>query len=174
MLYYVGHGGIIPKPEVAELCGNHVRFKDGSEERVEVIIYATGYNIVFPFMDKKYLNWKNNRPHLYLNIFHPEYDNLFVAGLIQPDSGQWGLVDYQIKLIAKFIRGIILPFEILSYFSSWCEMSHETNSGSAYARSHELCFNPSYSVYFTFPPSFCNAAAIWRDSFTGMVGSASP
>ena len=54
-------------------------------------------------MDKKYLNWKNNRPNLYLNIFHPEYDNLFVAGLIQPDSGQWGLVDYQTQLIAKFI-----------------------------------------------------------------------
>ncbi|MGH7452657.1 MAG: flavin-containing monooxygenase, partial [bacterium] len=81
MLYYAGHGDIIPKPDVAELRRDHVRFKDGSEERVEVIIYATGYNIVFPFMDKKYLNWKSNRPHLYLNIFHPEYDNLFVAGL---------------------------------------------------------------------------------------------
>lgn len=103
MLYYAGHGDIIPKPDVAELRRDHVRFNDGSEERVEVMIYATGYNIVFPFMDKKYLNWKNNRPHLYLNIFHPEYDNLFVAGLIQPDSGQWGLVDYQTQLIAKFI-----------------------------------------------------------------------
>ncbi len=104
MLYYAGHGDIIPKPDVAELRGDHVRFKDGSEERVEVIIYATGYNIVFPFMDKKHFNWQNNRPNLYLNIFHPEYDNLFVAGLIQPDSGQWGLVDYQTQLIAKFIR----------------------------------------------------------------------
>jgi hypothetical protein len=50
-----------------------------------------------------HLNWKNDRPNLYLNIFHPEYDNLFVAGLIQPDSGQWELVDYQSQLIAKFI-----------------------------------------------------------------------
>jgi len=41
-----------------------------------------------------------------LNIFHPEYDNLFVAGLIQPDSGQWGLVDYQTQLIAKFILAL--------------------------------------------------------------------
>jgi cation diffusion facilitator CzcD-associated flavoprotein CzcO len=104
MLYYVGHGDIIPKPEVRELRGHNVQFNDGSEEQIDVIIYATGFNIVFPFLGKKYLNWQNGRPDLYLNIFHPEYDNLFVAGLIQPDSGQWGLVDYQTQLIAKFIH----------------------------------------------------------------------
>jgi hypothetical protein len=42
---------------------------------------------------------------LYLNVFHPERDDLFVAGLIQPDSGQFGLVDYQAKLIAAYVRG---------------------------------------------------------------------
>ena len=36
-------------------------------------------------------------------MFHPQHDNLFVAGLIQPDSGQWGLVDYQAQLIARFV-----------------------------------------------------------------------
>jgi hypothetical protein len=106
MLYYVRHGEIFPKPDIQGLCGDRVRFKDGSEEQIEVIVYATGFNIVFPFMDKKYLNWKNGRPHLYLNIFHPEHDNIFVAGLIQPDSGQWGLVDYQTQLIAKFIGAL--------------------------------------------------------------------
>jgi cation diffusion facilitator CzcD-associated flavoprotein CzcO len=106
MLYYVRHGEIFPKPDIQELCGDRVRFKDGSEEQIEVIVYATGFNIVFPFMDKKYVNWKNGRPHLYLNIFHPEHDNIFVAGLIQPDSGQWGLVDYQTQLIAKFIGAL--------------------------------------------------------------------
>ncbi|MFQ5707473.1 MAG: flavin-containing monooxygenase [bacterium] len=104
IFYYLGHGDIIPKPDVQELRGDRVLFKDGSEERIDVIVYATGFKIAFPFIDKKYLNWQNGRPELYLNIFHPEYDNLFVAGLIQPDSGQWWLVDYQTQLIAKFIR----------------------------------------------------------------------
>jgi hypothetical protein len=39
-----------------------------------------------------------------MNVFHPEYDNLFIIGLIQPDSGQWGLVDYQSQLVARFIH----------------------------------------------------------------------
>ncbi len=103
MLYYVGHGEIIPKPDVSRLYGNCVRFTDGSEVEVDVIVYATGFNITFPFIDKKYLNWDKTHPRLYMNVFHPEYDNLFVIGLIQPDSGQWGLVDYQSRLMARFI-----------------------------------------------------------------------
>jgi len=104
IFYYLGHGDIIPKPEVQDLCGDRVRFKDGSEEEIDVIVYATGFKITIPFLDKRHLNWQNGRPAFYLNVFHPQYDNLFLAGFIQPDSGQWGLVDYQTQLIAKFIR----------------------------------------------------------------------
>jgi cation diffusion facilitator CzcD-associated flavoprotein CzcO len=106
MLYQVGHGRIVPKPEIAELCGKCVRFVDGSVEEVDVIIYATGFNITFPFCDAEHLNWQGRRPELYLHVFHPERDNVFVAGLIQPDSGQWGLVDCQSQLIASYLQAI--------------------------------------------------------------------
>jgi hypothetical protein len=43
---------------------------------------------------------------LYLNIFHPDRDDLLFAGLIQPDSGQFGLVDDQARLIAAYVRGL--------------------------------------------------------------------
>ena len=39
-----------------------------------------------------------------MNVFHPRYDNLFVAGMIQPDSGIWGLAHYQSQLIARAIQ----------------------------------------------------------------------
>ncbi len=39
-------------------------------------------------------------------MFHPERDDLFVAGLIQPDSGQFGLVDCQAQLIAAYLQGL--------------------------------------------------------------------
>ncbi len=101
--YYVAHGRVTPKPNVARLLGDRVRFDDDSEERIDLIIYATGYKISFPFLDHAHLNWHDGRPHLYLNVFHPQYDNLFVVGLIQPDSGQFGLVDYQSQLVARFV-----------------------------------------------------------------------
>jgi len=104
LYYYLGHRQIVPKRDVQRLCGDQVLFADGSRETVDVIILATGFRISFPFIEQQYLNWNNDRPDLYLNIFHPERENLFVAGMIQPDSGQWGLVDYQAQLIARLIQ----------------------------------------------------------------------
>jgi Flavin-binding monooxygenase-like len=106
MLYYVGHGKIRIKPDVLSLDGDRVRFADGSSERIEVLIYATGFRITIPFVDPAHLNWQGDRPGLFLGAFHPQYDNLFVAGLIQPDSGLWGLVDRQAQLIARFLLAV--------------------------------------------------------------------
>ncbi|HWA98931.1 MAG TPA: NAD(P)-binding domain-containing protein [Pirellulales bacterium] len=104
--YFVGHGRIAVKPDIAELAGDRVRFADGSVEPIDLIIYATGFNITLPFIDRDELNWRNGRPELFMNVFHPRHDRLCVAGLIQPDSGQFGLVDYQGQLIARFWRAL--------------------------------------------------------------------
>ncbi len=52
------------------------------------------------------LNWRGGRPELNLNIFHPTRDDVFVIGLIQPDSGQFGLVHYQAELVANYVAGL--------------------------------------------------------------------
>lgn len=106
MHYYLAHGRITPKPDVAELCGHEVCFTDGSREAIDLIVYATGFRISFPFVDRELLNWRDGKPDLYLNVFHPDRDDLFVIGLIQPDSGQFGLVDYQARCVAGFVAAV--------------------------------------------------------------------
>ncbi len=103
LFYYLAHGRISPKPDVAELCGDGVRFADGTRETIDTIVYATGFQISFPFLDRALLNWHDGKPRLWLNVFHPDRDDLFVIGLIQPDSGQFGLVDYQARAVAGFL-----------------------------------------------------------------------
>ena len=112
----IAHGELTVRPDVAELQGNRVRFVDNSEEQVDVILYATGYRLSFPFLDTAHLNWHDDRPNLFLNIFHPERSNLFCAGLIQPDSGQWGLVDYQAQLITRYLLAIEKKSPTASWF----------------------------------------------------------
>lgn len=106
LLYFLGHGDLQAKPDVQSFDGHKVSFVDGSHAEVDLVVWATGFEISFPFLEQKYLNWKNSRPELYLNVFHPDYDNLFFAGLIQPDSGQWGLVHHQCELIAQYVQGL--------------------------------------------------------------------
>jgi len=104
--HHVGHGRLELRPDVKELAGDQVRFVDGSEEQVDLIIYATGYRVSFPFIDAAQLNWRDGAPRLFLNVFHPERDDLFCIGLIQPDSGQFGLVDYQARLVASYLQAL--------------------------------------------------------------------
>jgi hypothetical protein len=102
--YYVGHGDITPKPDVTRLDESTVHFADGTTADVDVIVYATGFLIRFPFMEERHLNWHGGKPRLYLHVFHPVYDTLFVAGLIQPDSGQFGLVHWQTLAASRYAR----------------------------------------------------------------------
>ena len=103
MLYHVGHGDIIPKPDLVELCGDRVTFADGTSEMVDLIVYATGYQIAFPFIDASHLNWHGPGPDLYMHFLHPVYDNLFVVGMVQPDSGVFWMMDMQAQVAAGFI-----------------------------------------------------------------------
>jgi Flavin-binding monooxygenase-like len=103
LLYYVGHGDITPKPDVRELCGGQVRFADGSVEAVDVIVYATGYKVSFPFIDQQHLQWGRHAPDFFLHTCHPHDDSLFIIGMLQPDSGIWWLSDLQAQLVARFL-----------------------------------------------------------------------
>lgn len=103
LIYQLRHGGLAVRPDVERLTETGARFMDGSEEAFDVIVHATGYGLTFPFIDNEELNWRDGRPDLLLNVFHPRHDDLFILGMIQPDSGQWGLVDRQARLVTQYL-----------------------------------------------------------------------
>ena len=102
--YYL-QGDLTHKPKIQRLEGTWVIFEDGSREEIDLIICATGFNVCFPFIEKKFLNWKLEKkfPSLYLHCFHPDYDNLFVIGMIQPIGTHWQVFEAQSRLIASYI-----------------------------------------------------------------------
>ncbi len=53
LLPRLGHGDIAVKPNIDRFAGGRtVRFADGSEEEVDLVVYCTGYRIEFPFLDR--------------------------------------------------------------------------------------------------------------------------
>ncbi|MCG8673523.1 MAG: NAD(P)-binding domain-containing protein [Pseudomonadales bacterium] len=102
--YYVAHKRVNVTKDVDHYKGNTVHFTDGTSKDIDTVIYATGYQIVFPFIDKKYLNWEDGKPNLYLMAFHPEYNNFFVAGLTDGTGGHFPTVDLQTQIIANYLR----------------------------------------------------------------------
>jgi hypothetical protein len=98
----IDSGAIQPCGNVARFDGDHVVFVDGRREPFDIVICATGYKTVLPFVDGRHLGGEapDAVPRLFLNLLHPTRDDIAVVGLIQPDSGQWGLTDLQGRLVA--------------------------------------------------------------------------
>ena len=103
LFYQLGHGRLQVKPDVTRFDGNEAVFSDSSREEIDLLICATGYEIAFPFIDQQYLNWQDGLPQLDLFAIHPQRDDLFVVGMIQPNGGLWPLAELQSKIIARAI-----------------------------------------------------------------------
>ncbi len=104
VLYHLGHGDIKPYGDIASVVGKTVRFKDGRQAEFDVILQATGYELNYPFIDRELLNWRGAAPELYLNVFHPRYDNLFVMGMVEAAGLGWQGRAEQAEMVARFIR----------------------------------------------------------------------
>lgn len=103
LVYYVGHGDIIPKPDIDHFEPDAVVFSDGSRAEIDVVVFATGYLATFPFLDDDLLDIVGGRPQLGLQMAAPQHRNLWVSGLIQPDSGQWTIAHWQGEAIAAYL-----------------------------------------------------------------------
>jgi hypothetical protein len=107
LLNLSGRGLIKFKPNIKEFRGKTVVFEDGTEQDFDMIIYATGYKITFPFL-KHYAEFdieETNNIGLYNKVIHPAYKNLFFLALIQPLGAIMPLAEIQAKWIAKIIKG---------------------------------------------------------------------
>jgi hypothetical protein len=105
LLYFIRHGKVHPRRDIARLDGKTVHFVDGRQEDYDTIIAATGYIITFPFFDKNFINYEQGDVPLYLRVFHPQHRSLYFIGLVQPLGCIWPLADVQAQLVANFIIG---------------------------------------------------------------------
>ncbi|MDN3562733.1 hypothetical protein QWY95_22815, partial [Halomonas neptunia] len=72
----------------------------------DLVLLATGYRISFPFLaDLAPLNWQvaTGAPQLFMNIFPPGDNNLFVAGLLEGAGVGWAGRALQTDLIAAWL-----------------------------------------------------------------------
>jgi hypothetical protein len=101
----LGSGDVTPKPNVARLDGHTVHFVDGTSGEFDVIIYATGYNITFPFFDREFISAPDNAIRLYKRIFKPGIDDLAFIGFAQSVPTLFPFVECQSRLLAAYAVG---------------------------------------------------------------------
>ena len=103
--YFIGHGGIIPTPDIARFDWDEVELTDGRRINPDLVIFATGYLPRFEFLGGDLLDPDaDGRPRLHLHTLSRRYPTLAVAGMIQGDFGLFPLVHWQTAMIARWLR----------------------------------------------------------------------
>ena len=105
ILSRIQHGEITPKPNIASLEGDSVRFTDGSVERADSIVYCTGYKVSFPFFDEDFVSAPDNDLPLFKRLRKPELENLFFIGLFQPLGAIMPAAERQGVWVGEHLRG---------------------------------------------------------------------
>jgi cation diffusion facilitator CzcD-associated flavoprotein CzcO len=102
----LGHGDIAAKPNIQAFTGGRtVRFVDGTEEEIDLVIYCTGYKISFPFFDPEVLSAPDNRLPLYRRVASVERPGLYFIGFIQPLGPIMPIAEAQSEWVADLISG---------------------------------------------------------------------
>jgi len=105
LVYYAGHGRILPVPDVARFDGASVELTDGRRVEPELVIMATGYLPRFEFLAPELLDQDaDGRPDLHLHAFARRHPTLAVVGLVQADAGLLPLAHWQSVAVAKWLR----------------------------------------------------------------------
>lgn len=105
LLVRLGHGDITVKPNIERLASDTVQFVDGSSERIDVIVYCTGYKITFPFLDPALLEAHDNEISLFHRVVDPEHAGLYFIGLVQPLGAIMPLAEAQSEWVADLLEG---------------------------------------------------------------------
>ncbi|WP_333667696.1 flavin-containing monooxygenase [Acinetobacter guillouiae] len=119
LLHHLQHGDVHAKGDVASYDGQDVIFKDGSRERIDLVLYATGYDMRIPYISEDYFNWAGGRPQLYLTAFNRSHRNLFALGYLETNSSAFTLFDHIAHLIAQYLHSqqykpcLTIPFDQL-------------------------------------------------------------
>ncbi|HEY7456298.1 MAG TPA: NAD(P)-binding domain-containing protein [Solirubrobacterales bacterium] len=104
LLPRIGHGDIEVKPNIERFAGGRrVRFEDGGEEEIDLVVYCTGYAIEFPFLDEDVFVARDNRMPLYKRAVSVENPGLYFLGFIQPLGPIMPLAEAQSEWIADLL-----------------------------------------------------------------------
>ncbi|WP_141012680.1 flavin-containing monooxygenase [Nocardioides sambongensis] len=98
-------GDVTPKGNIARLDGETVHFEDGTSADFDVIIYATGYNITFPFFDPAFISAPDNDIRLFKRMFKPGLDDVVFIGFAQATPTLFPFVESQARLLGAYAAG---------------------------------------------------------------------
>jgi dimethylaniline monooxygenase (N-oxide forming) len=105
ILSRVAHGEVQPRPTIERLDGDRVVFTDGTSVQADIVVYCTGYKVTFPFFEEGLIAAPDNDLPLFRRVMHPEIENVFFIGLLQPLGAIMPLAERQSQWVCDHLAG---------------------------------------------------------------------
>ena len=93
--------------DVHRLGPHSAHFEDGSsEDQVDAVIYATGYELSFPFLEKGVVEDNNGQTRLYKFVFPPDIHpgTLAIIGCVQPYGSILAVAEIHARWATRVIK----------------------------------------------------------------------
>ena len=124
-------GAITVRPAIDRFEGHRVRFVDGTTCRADLIVWATGYRVSFPFLSPDLVPVHDNELPLWKRTVHPDLPGLFFIGLLQPVGAIMPLAEAQSEWVTELLTGrYVLPAD--DEIRRQMEAEHERNRRQFY------------------------------------------
>jgi hypothetical protein len=104
-LTQIRDGSIVCRPEITGIAGDNVTFADGSTDRFEAIVCATGYELDIPYLHQDLWSVLGASPALYQRTFHPDLPGLAVIGQFLAQGPYFPLLELQARWIISVWAG---------------------------------------------------------------------
>ncbi|MGI9155166.1 MAG: flavin-containing monooxygenase [Marmoricola sp.] len=105
LLNRLGHGDIVVRPNIERIDGSTVCFTDETSGDFDLVVYCTGYQVSFPFLDEQVVRAHDNHVDLYRRVVDPEHPGLYFLGLVQPLGAIMPLAEIQAEWVADLLEG---------------------------------------------------------------------
>lgn len=102
-------GAIQPKPSITGFEERRIFFKDGTSMDADIVVYATGYELTFPFFDSS-INLHKEGVDLYKHVFHPDFPNCAFIGMLRVVGALFPCAEIQARWFSKVLSNeVSLP-----------------------------------------------------------------
>lgn len=128
-------GRVHARPAIRRLDGGDVVFADGTRERADVIVFATGYTIDLPFLPRSHAPLREGRLEAYRHVFHPDEPTLAFVGFTRVSGPVPPIAEIQARWVARVFAGrAALPSRDEMHAEIAARAEHARRTGAEFQR----------------------------------------
>ncbi|WP_321857317.1 flavin-containing monooxygenase [Paraburkholderia tropica] len=100
VLHCFSHGRLKHRPNIRRFQERAVEFEDGSIEEVDLVLFATGYDIEIPWLPEGLVEYNQGHPHFHLGGLAPKVPGLYAVGVLHPSRADaWAVFDQLAQIV---------------------------------------------------------------------------